>query len=76
MITNTYARNNVEWTNSHVELFEKNSITNIAKVLVECKHLNFPTKEQFEKAEKDLEKLEKYKRRPLRKHKIELLKNK
>lgn len=67
-----YAKSNIEWTDSYVELFNKNGIKNIAKVLVECKYLKFPTSGQIERAEKELEKLEKYKNRFRRKHKIEL----
>lgn len=58
-----YAKNNVEWTQNHVDMFTKNGMTNIANVLVECKHLKFPTSEQIAKAEKNLATLEKRKDR-------------
>lgn len=56
-----HAKNNVEWTDSHVEIFVKNGLKNITNVLVECKHLKFPTKERIEFAEKELAKLDKHK---------------
>lgn len=56
-----HAKRNIEWTDSHAQLFDRNGITNIASVLVECKHLKFPTSEQIEKAEKDIAKLFKQK---------------
>lgn len=49
-----HARNNVDWTESHVTMFIKNGVTDVAKVLYKCKHLKFPTNKQMEQAEKDL----------------------
>lgn len=56
-----FYKNNVEWTEEHVSMLEKNGVQNIANVLVQCKHLKFPTVEQIEKAEKELAKLDKHK---------------
>lgn len=66
-----YAKNNVEWTEEHASMFDKNGIKNIAQVLLECKYLKFPTSEQIEKSEKELAKLDKHKNRFLYNHNMQ-----
>ncbi len=53
-MTDIHAKNNVEWTEEHVNLFTRNNVTNVAQCLVECKQLKFPSSNQIAKAERDI----------------------
>lgn len=54
-------KNNIAYTKEHVDRLMKIGVPNLASCLLEFQNLKFPTNEQIEKAEKNLNSLEKNK---------------